>query len=66
MDLVARDAGGGSDVCVCVYVFAHMRECVSMSASLLLQNKVGPAYQVFVMLGNFGVDQVGGKKVCLL
>lgn len=54
MDMVARDDGGdgsgGSGGGV----------CVSMGTSLLLHN------QVFLMLGNFGFDQVGGKKVCLL
>lgn len=33
---------------------------MSMGTSLLLHN------QVFLMLGNFGFDQVGGKKVFLL
>lgn len=34
--------------------------CVSMGTSLLVHN------QVFVILGNFGFHQVGGKKECLM
>lgn len=42
-----------------------------MGASVLLHQQVGSsligsAYQVFGMLGNFEVDQMREKKVCLL
>ena len=50
----------------CVCVCARTRACALIGTYALLCNQVSSAYQISLMLATFGVDQMGGKKVCLL
>lgn len=59
MHLVAEDGSGDGGVCVRASKSVPWCICPSSQPTWLCSH-------IFLMLGNFGVDQVGGRKVCLL